>query len=177
MKMTDTYQKIIRYEPYNNMDVLFLEYESFEEIPVVSRYHRLAFLQSEMTASNVSSYLAGLSAYILNSAKVMAENKGSATIFFAITFTDFCFFEEAGTLIPNIFVYPRAVEDDFFKRLVSNDSAKKSSEKEAVKACFINCGGEIFFDFFESRFFDEISEEELVRIFVIPKSTSEYFIS
>ena len=175
MKMTDMYQKIIRHEPYNNMDIFFVEYDSFEEIPVVSRYHRLAFLQSEMTASNVSSYLAGLSIYILNSAKIISANNDLESIFFAITFTDFSFFEETATLIPNIFVYTKAREDDFFKRLISNRSAKISLEKEAVKACFINCGGEIFFDFFESRFFDEASEEELVRIFAVPKCTSERF--
>lgn len=33
MKLTDIYSKIISEEPYNDMDVFFENYESFEEIP------------------------------------------------------------------------------------------------------------------------------------------------
>ncbi|WRH93754.1 Imm15 family immunity protein [Pseudomonas fluorescens] len=43
MKLVELYNKIISKEPYNNMNVFFESYESFEEIPIVSRYSRLDF--------------------------------------------------------------------------------------------------------------------------------------
>lgn len=172
MKMTDVYKKIIRFEPYDNLDVFLLDYESFEEIPLVSRYCRLDFLKEQMNAAQISRCLAGLAIYLLSSIDVIAEGRGMKDTFFGITYTDFSFSAETGILIPNFFVYPKAIENGFYKRVLHNDPVEKSLELEAVQACFTHCDGEAIFDFYESRFFDEAVEEELVRVFVIPKRCS-----
>lgn len=59
MMLAEIYRKIISKEPYKDMGVFFESYESFEEIPLVSRYKRLDFLKKEMSNDKVSEVLAG----------------------------------------------------------------------------------------------------------------------
>jgi hypothetical protein len=87
MKLAEIYSKIISKEPYNDMGVFFESYESFEEIPIVSRYKRLDFLKKEMSNDKVSEVLAGVAIFLMNLIKIMGET-GKCS-FYAITFTDF----------------------------------------------------------------------------------------
>lgn len=76
MKLTDLYNKVISKEPYNDMDVFFESYESFEEIPLVSRYGRLKHLMDEMSNDGVSDFLTGLALFVLNTLKVLETSTG-----------------------------------------------------------------------------------------------------
>ena len=71
MKLVELYNKIISKEPYNNMNVFFESYESFEEIPIVSRYSRLDFLKEEMNNDKVSELLVSTAVFLMNSIKIM----------------------------------------------------------------------------------------------------------
>ncbi|SCZ54130.1 MULTISPECIES: Imm15 family immunity protein [unclassified Pseudomonas] len=116
MKLTDIYSKIISEEPYNDMDVFFANYESFEEIPLVSRYSRLKLLKDELSGSGASSFLTGLAVFLLNTLRLLEVSR-SESVFFAVTFTDFEGLEEQGTLIPNIFIYPKPASVGFFGKI------------------------------------------------------------
>lgn len=169
MKITDIYSKIISEEPYNDMDVFFESYESFEELPLVSRYSRLTFLKDEMSDSGVSNFLTGLAVFLLNTLRLLEVSR-SENVFFAVTFTDFAGVEEQGVLIPNIFVYPKPASLGFLEKVRENDAGLESWQMKEVKRHFSNCGVEAAFDFYESRFHDAIYAEETVRIFAVPRT-------
>ncbi|MGY2293767.1 Imm15 family immunity protein [Pseudomonas sp. SDO528_S397] len=169
MKFTDFYGKIISKEPYNDMGVFFESYESFEEIPLVSRYSRLKFLKDEMSGSEVSDFLAGLAVFILNTLRFLKASKNK-NVFFAVTFTDFEGVEEQGVLIPNIFIYPNPASIGFLEKIRENDRGLESREMKEVKVHFTNCGVETVFDFYESRFYDTACAEEIIRVFAVPRT-------
>lgn len=169
MKLTDIYSKIISEEPYNDMDIFFAHYESFEEIPLVSRYSRLKLLKDELNGSGASSFLTGLAVFLLNTLRLLEVSR-SESVFFAVTFTDFEGLKEQGTLIPNIFIYPKPASVGFLEKLQENDGGLESREMQEVKRHFSNCGVETAFDFHESRFHDAVCDEEIVRVFAVART-------
>nr|BFD42047.1 hypothetical protein FFPRI1PSEUD_35460 [Pseudomonas sp. FFPRI_1] len=169
MKLTDVYSKIISEEPYNDMDVFFDNYESFEEIPLVSRYSRLKPLKDELSGSGASGFLTGLAVFLLNTLRLLEVSR-SESVFFAVTFTDFEGLEEQGILIPNIFIYPKPASVGFLEKLRENDGGLESREMQEVKRHFSNCGVETAFDFYESRFHDAVCAEEIVRVFTVART-------
>lgn len=171
MKLTDFYKKIISKEPYNDMGVFFSNYESFEEIPLISRYGRLETLKSSMGDDNVSDFLVGLSFFILNSIKALSSTLEKNDIFFAVTFTDFEILEAQGVIIPNIFIYPKPASADFLKKVQKNQMNAISREMEKIKSHFSRCDLDDIFNFYESRFYDSACGEDIVRIFAVPKSS------
>ncbi|WP_285374270.1 Imm15 family immunity protein [Pseudomonas sp. lyk4-TYG-107] len=167
MKLVDIYTKIINKEPYSDMGVFFEDYENFEEIPLVSRYKRLDFLKKEMSNDKVSEVLVGMAVFVMSLIRIMEKiDKGT---FYAITFTDFDDVDERSVIIPNIFVYPEGVSSGFLDKVEKKDRKVASREMEEVKNSFRNVGGESMFDFHESRFYDSACDEEIVRVFVVPK--------
>ncbi|WP_350616354.1 Imm15 family immunity protein [Pseudomonas sp. HY7a-MNA-CIBAN-0227] len=170
MKLTDLYNKIISQEPYNDMSVFFSSYESFEEIPLISRYSRLKLLKNRMSDDSVSDFLVGLSFFLLNSIKALSLKAADDSIFFAVTFTGFEILEEQGVIIPNIFIYPKPASINFLEKIQKNSSNENSQEVKEVKRHFLRCNLDNIFDFYESRFYDSACGEDIVRVFVIPKS-------
>lgn len=169
MKLTDIYSKIISEEPYNDMDVFFENYESFEEIPLVSRYSRLKLLKDELSGSGASNFLTGLAVFLLNTLRLLEVSR-SESVFFAVSFTDFEGLEEQGILIPNIFIYPKPASVGFLEKVRENDGGLESWEMQEVKSHFSNCGVETAFDFYESRFHYAVCAEEIVRVFAVPRT-------
>ncbi|WP_225929961.1 Imm15 family immunity protein [Pseudomonas botevensis] len=169
MKFTDLYRKVISKEPYNDVGVFFESYESFEEIPLISRYSRLKHLKDEMSSSGVSDFLTGLALFLLNTLRLLEASRGKG-VFFAVTFTDFEGLEEQGVLIPNIFIYTKPASVSFLKKVRENDRGLVSQEMTKVKELFSNCGAGTAFDFYESRFYDAACAEEIVRVFAVPKT-------
>lgn len=168
MKLTDFYSKIISKEPYNDMEMFFESYESFEEVPIVSRYTRLKILKDEMGSNGASDFLTGLAVFLLNTLRLLGVSRND-NVFFAVTFTDFEGLEEQGVLIPNIFIYPKSNSDDFLEKVRENHKGLASWEMTEVKKSFSKGGAEAAFDFYESRFYDAACAEEIVRVFAIPK--------
>ncbi|WP_262375141.1 Imm15 family immunity protein [Pseudomonas lundensis] len=170
MKLADLYNKIISKEPYNDIDIFFSDYEGFEEIPLVSRYSRLSFLKKSMTSEGVSDFLVGLSAFLVNTIRLQSRASCGRDMFIAVTFTDFEVFEDQGVIIPKIFVYPEPGSIGFLNKLKSKDCDVLSQEMKLVRLHFSNCQLERVFDFYESRFYDSASDEDIVRIFAVPSN-------
>ena len=167
MKLAEIYSKIISKEPYNDMAVFFESYESFEEIPLVSRYKRLDFLKKEMSNERVSAVLAGGAIFLINLIRMMAS--ADTTNFYAITFTDFDGLDDQNVIIPNIFVYPAPASVGFLDKLKGGGKRSASREMKVVSDCFDKLGSKALFDFHESRFYDSACGEDIIRIFAIPK--------
>ncbi|WP_339505627.1 Imm15 family immunity protein [Pseudomonas sp. RL_105y_Pfl2_101] len=176
MKLTDLYKFIISQEPYNDMDVFFESHDSFEEIPLISRYSRADLLSESLGKSNTTDFLIGFSVFLLNAINTIARAKNITEdeLFIAISFTDFGDACENRPIIPNIFIYPNQKEDNNFKaRLKQNNPNEKSIEFAKIQEHFSRCNLKNSFIFYESRFLDQACNEDIVRIYAIPKQFHE----
>jgi hypothetical protein len=173
MKLTKLHRKIISKEPYNDLSSFFSGFESFEEIPLVSRHHRLKLLKKSMENERVSDFLIGLAFFLLNSLGVISLSKKDKQTFFALSFTDFDLAAEQGVLMPNIFVYPAPASVNFMTKLKSRQANEASQEMRKVTAHFSRCNIEQAFKFYESRFYDPASGEDIIRIYAVPKKLGD----
>lgn len=176
MKLTDLYESIISQEPYNDMDVFFESHDSFEEIPLISRYSRADLLSDSLGKSNTTNFLIGFSVFLLNTINIIARARNTTEdeLFIAISFTDFGDAFENRPIIPNIFIYPNQKKDNHFKaHLKQNNPNEKSIELAKIQEYFSRCNLINSFIFYESRFFDQACNEDIVRIYAIPKQFHE----
>ena len=177
MKLTDLYTSITSKEPYNDMDVFFANHESFEEFPLISRYSKANQLISSLGKDNTLDLLIGFSAFLLNSIIILAraKNINENSLFVAITFTDFNDRHEDEPLIPNIFIYPNQNNYNDFKNTLKSKhpSQKISAEMEIIQDHFSKCNLKNSFTFYESRFFDQACNEDIIRIYAIPNRPRE----
>lgn len=169
MKLTKLFRKMISKEPYNDLSVFFSDFESFEEIPLISRHHRLKLLTKSIENDNVSDFLIGLSFFLMTSIRTLSVTKKSKDIFFAVSFPDFDLFAEQGVLMPHIFIYPAAVSTCFVEKIKAKQRTESSREMNEVKRHFARCNLEPIFEFYESRFHDSASGEDIIRIYAVPK--------
>ena len=167
MNFSDLYKQIISKEPYCDLDIFFSEYESFEEIPIVSRLSRLDFLKQDLNQVEISVFLLGLSFFIMNSILSISRTKNKKRTFIAISFTDFELADNDDFIVPNIFIYPSQMSSDFSKKLKSSNG--RSAELETIKKIFDTSGLLSAFNFYESRFYDPACNDEFVRVFAVPK--------
>ncbi|WP_434677374.1 hypothetical protein J3P77_14780 [Pseudomonas sp. R1-18] len=168
MKFSDIQKKIISKEPYNDANIFVEEYESFEEIPLASRYSRLKKFRKELGDEGVHDLLISLSIFLLNTALIVSGQKAKKDILYAITFTDFDYCAGDGFIIPSIFIYPDGRAKGFLEKIRLR-SAESSNEINTIKRMFERNGAADGFDFLESRFHDSACNEEIIRVFVIPK--------
>lgn len=177
MKLTDLYISIISQEPYNDMDIFFPDYESFEEIPLISRYSKANQLTQILGKSNTLDFLIGLSVFLLNSIITLAraKNINEKSLFVAITFTNFDNRHENEPIIPNIFIYPNQSDHRNFKNKLKgkHPTKKTSAEMTTIKEHFSKCNLKNSFTFYESRFFDQSCNEDIIRIYAIPNRPNE----
>lgn len=168
MNLLKIYKKIIEKEPYNDLGELLWEFDSFEEFPMVSRDSRIKKLKKTLRSENISDFLLGLAFFLLNTLHAVARNNQKKIELTAITFTQFDD-RHGTTLVPRIFVYPSDASDTLRQWLIDNQPKEDSKEMNRVKKIFTSCGLFESFIFFESRFFDNACNEELIRIYAIPR--------
>lgn len=168
MKLSNLHTKIISKEPYNDMKIFTESYDNSEEIPLVSRHHRLKQFRKKLGRKGVRDLLINLSIFVLNTALMVSKIKKRERPFFAITFTDFDGYAKNGFTIPDIFIYPEGHALGFPDKL-RRRAAGPSSEMQAIKGMFKRVGAEGEFEFIESRFHDPACYDEIIRIYAIPK--------
>ncbi len=166
MKLMKLFRKIISKEAYTDLSVFFLDFESFEEIPLISRHHRLKTLKKVMDSERIADFLVSLAFFLINSIKALSLTTEDKQTFFAVTFTDFDFAEQ-GILMPNIFVYPAADSTGFLTKIQAGEKNEQSTEMNTVKKHFSRCHIDSIFDFYESRFYDSASGEDIVRVYAV----------
>ncbi|RYZ86246.1 MAG: hypothetical protein EOP06_14860, partial [Proteobacteria bacterium] len=72
MNLTKLFRKIISKEPYNDLSVFFSEFKSFEEIPLVSRDHRLKILKKSVGSDKSSEFLISLAFFLIGSIRALS---------------------------------------------------------------------------------------------------------
>lgn len=170
MKISKIYNEIIQNEPYNDLEIFFTPYDSFEEIPIVSRTHRAIALDKSLTPPAISSLLINLSFFVLSLISTLqrARKPENEYMFLAITFTGFDEQKADQPLVPNLFFYPQKTPEAFTQTLLDKQANIPSREIETIRRHFKDCHLEPLFIFCESRFFDPACNEELVRVYAIP---------
>lgn len=170
MKLHGLYAKIIKKEAYNDLRCLAGAFDDFEEFPIISRDSRLKKLQRKLEKKDISDFLLGLAVFVLNTVRALARSNQRQLELAAITFTRF---DASGgsTLVPQLFIYPSTAAGALRQTLIKNQSETDSMEMTKVKQLFTTCGFVESFVFLESRFFDHACNEELVRIYAIPRQT------
>ena len=77
--------------------------------------------------------------------------------------------DEREIIVPNIFAYPGAASVGFIDKIKEKSAGGVSNEMKEVINKFHKIGGGAIFDFYESRFYDPACDEEIVRVFAVPK--------
>ncbi|NIF15409.1 Imm15 family immunity protein [Pantoea sp. Cy-639] len=168
MNLLKIYKKIIENESYNDLNELLFNFENFEEFPVISRDSRIKKIKKTLKEDNISDFLLGLAFFLLNTLHALARNNQKKIELTAITFTQFD--DRHGLiLVPRIFVYPSDASNTLRQWLINNQPKEDSDEMNRVKKIFTSCGLVESFIFLESRFFDKACNEELIRIYAIPR--------
>lgn len=170
MKQMSLYDQIMRFEPFDDLDALFSDLDSFEEVSLVSRSERVEQAEQRLGSTNISEFLLGLAVYLINSIRFTKAGHAGRPAMIAITYTDLDEGYANRTLVPNIFVYPGSGGQDLHQTLKDKHHEGTSPEMDTVRGIFKRCGLEESFSFFESRFHDEACGEEIVRIYALPKA-------
>lgn len=67
MKQMSLYDQIMRFEPFDDLDALFSDLDSVEEVSLVSTSERVEQAEQRLGSTNISEFLLGLAVYLINS--------------------------------------------------------------------------------------------------------------
>ncbi|ATP50759.1 hypothetical protein GIB19_27655 [Pseudomonas sp. ITEM 17296] len=126
MNLQDTFNEIVKNEPWNEVSVFFDDYELFEEIPLVSRYKKTSILIRKLKITDITDILVNAAFFTLNSAMLYAlkNNICTESRFLALSFTDFNLSNPEESPIPHFFIHARESRASFLKRLHSHNVQK-----------------------------------------------------
>lgn len=154
-------KKFIYSECLNEKAVLS-ETSTFEEYPLIFRNKQIRNWRENFREESIFPMWIGCAIFLLGHYRLTSKNK----YFFGITIKNF---EADGGRppIPNIFVSTSIKKIEFLNRLLKTMSKIDSKEMKITKLGFKKAGMLNAFKFYESRFFDESSKSEIVRIYCI----------
>jgi len=138
--ITEIYKNIFRKEGLVNFDMFIRDYDTFEEIPLISRYRHLAFLNGKIEKKDTQFFLLNAAVFLLNNIDLYAKHRLSPSeyreFFVCLTFSDLDEIDTLGYAIPNFFV-TRKMELLKFLRITDPDSAK---DTDTLRSAFDRCG-------------------------------------
>jgi hypothetical protein len=112
------FHSLIRQESIVDLDIFIEDFETYEEIPFVSRIHRLCRLREMFSNEEVQLFLVNCSIFILNNiaqhARKNLEASDSSSFFACLTFFE-DEIEEDGYTIPNFLVTRKLRLFDFLR--------------------------------------------------------------
>jgi len=169
--ITDIYKNILKKENLLNLDVFIRDYQTFEEIPLVSRYEHLKFLNEKIKQEDFQVFLINIAFFLLNNIELYAQNRllpeEYKDYFICITFSDFDEISTFGYVIPNFFVTRKKELLNFLKINQYNPLDGIGS----VKSAFSKCGLVNEFKFIKTVSRDELCVN-LVRVYAIDRTNA-----
>lgn len=106
--ISDIYKKLFKKENLLNFDTFIKDYQTFEEIPLVSRYDHLKFLDENINKEDFQFFLINIAFFLLNNIELYAKKRLSPEeykdYFVCMTFSDLDEIDTYGYTIPNFFV-------------------------------------------------------------------------
>lgn len=168
MIFKDIYRELIQKESLDNLSIFIKDYETFEEIPLVSRYKHLDFIYSYIEKKDIQSFLLSLSYFYLINIKCYAKKHLTpselSNFFICLTFNNFEDLRDIGYCIPNFFVTKKL---DMFDFLNICDSKAVIEDYLLLESAFRKTGLINTFNFIKTVSIQEQSEDT-IRIYAIP---------
>lgn len=167
--ITDIYKDILKKENLLNLEVFIRVYQTFEEIPLVSRYQNLRFLNERINKEDWQIFLVNLALFLLNNIELYARSRLSPEeykhYFVCITFPDLNDINTSGYAIPNFFV----TRKNNLLRYLNVSQSDSLDGIEPVKSAFHHCGLINSFSFIKTIDRDAMCGD-LVRIYAIDQT-------
>jgi hypothetical protein len=138
--IAELYKNILKKERLLDLDVFIKDYQTFEEIPLISRYQHLAFLDGKVKKEYVQLFLINVAFFLLNNIELYARSNLSVeqymNYFVCITFSDIDDNDACGYAIPNILVTRKS---ELFRSLnvIRSDSF---AGFDRIRIAFDQCG-------------------------------------
>lgn len=162
--MFDLCNKIARAESIKDFDVFIRDYETFEEIPLISRLRRLSSLKAAIGSDGIQDFLINFAFFYMNNIVIHAAKQLRADelsgFFVCLTFPRLDNIDEFGCCIPNFLVTRKAHLFEFLKNVESNEVI---SEYPLLKSSFERIG--IISSF---RFAKTVVCDDMFRLYAIP---------
>lgn len=162
------YSKLIKKESLDDLSIFIKDYETFEEIPLVSRYSHLDFICSFIEKKDTQAFLLSLSYFYLINIKLYAKKNLTPTelssFFICLTFNDFEDLKDIGYCIPNFFVTRKLNMFDF---LNTHDNKTIIKDYLLLESAFSETGLINTFGFIKTVTKQKLGED-IIRIYAIP---------
>ena len=162
----EIFSKIFKQENLIDFDIFIKNYQTFEEIPLVSRYEHLDIFKKKIKREDLQSFLINTAFFLLNNIEFYAKNKLSSqeynSFFICITFSDLEEASSLGYVIPNLFVTRKKDLLCFLK----TSKELNLDEFNMLSSAFDQCGLKYSFDFIKTINKDSLCGN-FVRIYAI----------
>jgi len=164
--ISQLYSKLIKKENLFDLSIFIKEYSSFEEVPLVTRYSHIDFLNKFIDQEDIQSFLINLGFFLLNNINFYAKKNLSPDefkeFFVCMTFCNFEDYEETGYIIPNIFVTRKKGSFSYLK-----EAKRQYTGDTNLKQALINCNLLGSFYYLTTETLDE--DSDILRIYAIPQ--------
>ncbi len=148
------------YQECLNSDAILDETDTFEEYPIIYRLRQIEMWRITLPAMEILPMWINCAVFLLNNYSLINKSKAGVN-FLCLTFTDFC---EEHPPIPKIFTSSKIKKDELILKL---NASSNSSEINIIKNGFAAINLSKNFNFYESRFFDEASNSEIIRVYCV----------
>lgn len=163
-----SFYSLIKKENISNLDIFLKDFETFEEIPLVSRLDNIRNLENIFSGEDIQFFLINSSIFIMNNILQHAKKKldvpDSLNFFTCLTFPDMDEIEDMGYVIPHFLVTRKSGLFDFLHR--GNESALESLHPVLSKA-FLDVGAGKSFRFIKIITKDNVYGD-VTRIYAVP---------
>ncbi len=149
------------------VDFVLSETDTFEEIPILSRVTQLNAWRTFYGEKDVLVPLLGVAFFLLCHYRYVQNIKNDQKNFLCLTIQWMEVNENELIPYPSIFTSTTVSKNFFLEKIDESIKTEKSLELRMVENAFMACGFFNSFSFYESRFFDESSQSEIIRIYCI----------
>lgn len=152
-----------------NVESILSKTDTFEEYPLLYRVRQVQFWKKEFPNYNLYALWVGYAVFLLGFYENISKIKCDYPIFLCLTISNFDVeeMEDGLYMVPAIFTSTFFDREKFINKIKENSPFLDSKEMLEVKTAFKKAGALKNFCFYESRFYDALSETEMVRIYCI----------
>lgn len=141
------------------------ETDTFEEYPLIHRNFQYENWKKAFPTADIFSMWVGIAVFLLSYYKKLDSDNNLGERFLCITINGFDEIEDDRPPVPNIFTSTKINQQEFIGNLKLKAPSVDSKEMMKVKSGFAFCNELRNFSFYESRFFDDASKSEIIRVY------------
>jgi hypothetical protein len=160
------FYELVKKENLSNLDQFIVDFQTFEEIPLISRVHHVKHYKKIFSEEEFQLFLINAAVFILNNVIQHARKSGCDASFFACLTFSFDDIEEFGYAIPD-FLVTRKIE--LFYSLKTKKETTVENLPPILSQAFLKTGTERVFQFIESIIEDPCGD--MVGAYAIPRNS------